>query len=150
MLCLLARLPRRARGNLKAVAREAIKEIGYNDPNRRFNAAGVSVLNLFSRQAAGIACGVDNGNDLGAVDFFSREMAPLPAQGTSQGNFHGFGLSRFLRDARFQRSECVLIASIIFSIIIAVATPGRSEPRAALASERPSLTRSCAGLPMTV
>jgi S-adenosylmethionine synthetase len=38
--------------------REAIKEIGYNDPDRRFNAAGVSVLNLFSRQAADIACGV--------------------------------------------------------------------------------------------
>jgi S-adenosylmethionine synthetase len=31
--------------------REAIKEIGYNDPDRRFNAAGVSVLNLFNRQA---------------------------------------------------------------------------------------------------
>jgi S-adenosylmethionine synthetase len=30
--------------------REAIKEIGYNGPDRRFNAAGVSVLNLFSRQ----------------------------------------------------------------------------------------------------
>ena len=47
--------------------REAIKEIGYNDPDRRFNAAGVSILNLFSRQAADIACGVDNGNDLGAT-----------------------------------------------------------------------------------
>jgi S-adenosylmethionine synthetase len=46
---------------------EAIKEIGYNSPDRRFNAAaGVSVLNLFSHQAADIACGVDNGNDLGA------------------------------------------------------------------------------------
>jgi len=45
---------------------EAIKEIGYNGPDRRFNAAGVSVLNLFNRQAADIACGVDNGNDLGA------------------------------------------------------------------------------------
>ena len=55
-----------ARVNVEAVAREAINEIGYNDPNRRFNAAGVSVLNLFSRQAAGIACGVDNGNDVGA------------------------------------------------------------------------------------
>ena len=29
-------------------------------------------------------------------------------------------------------------------------TPGRSQPRAALASERPSRMRSCAGLPMTV
>ena len=55
-----------ARVNVEAVAREAINEIGYNDPNRRFNAAGVSVLNLFSRQAADMACGVDNGNDLGA------------------------------------------------------------------------------------
>ena len=55
-----------ARVNVEAVARETINEIGYNDPNRRFNAAGVSVLNLFSRQAAGIACGVDNGNDVGA------------------------------------------------------------------------------------
>ena len=45
---------------------EAIKEIGYNGPDRRFNAAGVSLLNLFSHQAADIACGVDNGNDLGA------------------------------------------------------------------------------------
>lgn len=45
---------------------EAINEIGYNDPDRRFNVAGVSVLNLFSRQAADIAYGVDNGNDLGA------------------------------------------------------------------------------------
>ena len=45
---------------------EAIKEIGYNDPDRRFDAAGVSVLNLFSHQVADIACGVDNGNDLGA------------------------------------------------------------------------------------
>jgi S-adenosylmethionine synthetase len=51
-----------ARVNVEAVAREAIKEIGYNDPDRRFNPAGVSVLNLFSRQAADIAC---NGNDLG-------------------------------------------------------------------------------------
>jgi S-adenosylmethionine synthetase len=38
---------------------EAIKEIGYDGSDRRFNTAGVSVLNLFSRQAADIAgwCG---------------------------------------------------------------------------------------------
>ena len=33
---------------MKAVAREAIKEIGYNDTDHRFNAAGVSVLNFYS------------------------------------------------------------------------------------------------------
>jgi hypothetical protein len=43
-----------------------LRRLATNDPDRRFNAAGVSVLNLFSRQAADIACGVDNGNDLGA------------------------------------------------------------------------------------
>jgi S-adenosylmethionine synthetase len=45
---------------------EAIKEIGCDGPDSRFDTAGVSVLNLFSRQAADIACGVDNGNDLRA------------------------------------------------------------------------------------
>lgn len=43
---------------------EAIKEIGYNGPDRRFNAAGVSVLNLFSHQVADIAGGVENGTTL--------------------------------------------------------------------------------------
>jgi hypothetical protein len=47
---------------------------------------------------------------LGVLNSFSREMAPLPAQGTSQGDFHSFRLSRFLGDARFRRSECLLIA----------------------------------------
>ena len=62
---------------VEAVAREAIKEIGYNDPDQRFNAAGVSVLNLFSRQAADIACGVDNGNDLGADAQLCRHATPV-------------------------------------------------------------------------
>jgi S-adenosylmethionine synthetase len=61
MLCLLARITSAARVNVEAVAREAIKEIGNNDPDRRFNAAGVSVLNLCSRQAADIACGDHEG-----------------------------------------------------------------------------------------
>ena len=43
---------------------EAIKEIGYNGPDRRFNAAGVSVLNLFSHQVADIACGWTMGTTL--------------------------------------------------------------------------------------
>ena len=51
---------------------EAINEIGYNGPDRRFKAAGVSVLNLFSHQAADIACGVGNGNDLGAAGQLCR------------------------------------------------------------------------------
>jgi S-adenosylmethionine synthetase len=53
---------------------EAIKEIGYNGPDRRFNAAGVSVLNLFSHGVADIACGVDNGNDVGADGRLCRSQ----------------------------------------------------------------------------
>ena len=36
------------------------------------------------------------------------------------------------------------------STIFAVTTPGRSELRAAMASDNPSRIRSCAGLPITV
>lgn len=54
--------------NVEEVTRRAIREIGYNDRLRRFNAGGVSVLNLLGQQASDIARGVDNGKDLGAGD----------------------------------------------------------------------------------
>ena len=73
--------------NVEAIVRGAINEIGYDDAGRRFNAAGVSVLNFLGKQADDIARGVDNGLDLGAGDqglvfgFASNETAeflPLP------------------------------------------------------------------------
>ena len=57
-----------ARVDVQTVAREAIKQIGYNDSDRRFNAAGVSIQTFLSQQAADIARGVDKGNDIGAGD----------------------------------------------------------------------------------
>jgi hypothetical protein len=48
--------------------REAIKEIGYNDSDRRFNAAGASVRNLFSRQAAAASAS--------AFTFLFRDSSP--------------------------------------------------------------------------
>ena len=54
--------------NVEEVTRRAIREIGYDDRMRRFNAGGVSVLNFLGQQASDIARGVDNGNDLGAGD----------------------------------------------------------------------------------
>ena len=56
-----------ARVNVEAVAREAIKEIGYKRPRptlQRYRRIGSEFIQPPGR--ADIACGVDNGNDLGA------------------------------------------------------------------------------------
>src|SRR3954467_4569314 len=49
--------------NYARVAREAIRRIGYNDPQLRFDADGCSVMVCYGRQSPDIAQGVDRASD---------------------------------------------------------------------------------------
>ena len=70
--------------NFEAVAREAIREIGYTDPKESFNADGVNVTQFLSRQAGEIGQRVDVGGagDQGIMFGYATdetpELMPLP------------------------------------------------------------------------
>jgi S-adenosylmethionine synthetase len=66
------------------VARQAIREIGYTDPAESFNADGVTITQLLTRQAGEIGQGVDVGGagDQGIMFGYATdetaELMPLP------------------------------------------------------------------------
>jgi S-adenosylmethionine synthetase len=70
--------------DFEAVARQAIREIGYTDPAESFNAEGVNVTQFISRQAGEIGQGVDIGGagDQGIMFGYATdetpELMPLP------------------------------------------------------------------------
>lgn len=52
----------------EAVAREAIRRIGYTDPATHFNADGVSITDLIGQQSSNISAGILAQGELGAGD----------------------------------------------------------------------------------
>ena len=74
----------KARVDHEAVAREAIRSIGYTDPHEPFNADGVRITQLISHQAQEIAQGVDVGGagDQGLMFGYATDetdaLMPLP------------------------------------------------------------------------
>jgi S-adenosylmethionine synthetase len=80
-----------AKVDYEAIARRAIREIGYTDPTEAFNADGVKVTTLISQQSGEINAGVvkatddqkeqgagDQGIMFGYATAESAELMPLP------------------------------------------------------------------------
>ncbi|MBA2352428.1 MAG: methionine adenosyltransferase [Burkholderiales bacterium] len=63
LVVLAGEITTKANINYGSVARQAIRQIGYTDPELRFDAEGCSVMVCYGRQSPNIAQGVDRASD---------------------------------------------------------------------------------------
>ncbi|MFL5581641.1 MAG: methionine adenosyltransferase [Gemmatimonadaceae bacterium] len=108
-----------------AVARQAIREIGYTDSSEAFNADGVRVTELLTRQSAFIAQGVDTGGagDQGIMFGYATDetpqLMPLPIA-------LAHALSRRLAEdrkagrVRWLKPDCKTQVSVLYDGIVPV------------------------------
>ena len=91
----------------ESVARQAIREIGYTDPAEKFNADGVAVTQLLTRQAGEIGQGVDVGGagDQGIMFGYACKDTPefMPAP-----LYYSHKILRLISEARHSGKEAVL------------------------------------------
>ena len=73
-LVLAGEITSRAAVNVEAVAREAVREVGYTDPAEPFNADGVEVLDFLSAQAVEIDAAVRKPADGASVARDAKEQ----------------------------------------------------------------------------
>ncbi len=84
LVVLAGEITTEAKFDYATVARDTIREIGYNDPNLGFDADGCAVLNGLDRQSPDIAMGVDTGGagDQGLMFGYAcnetEQLMPLP------------------------------------------------------------------------
>lgn len=108
--------------NYEAIVRQAIRDIGYTDPNTLFNADHVFIINLLSEQSPEINAAVSKGDAIGAGDqgfFFgyacdeTSELLPasyLLAQRLCQT----LALERKNKQVSWLRPDCKALVTMLY------------------------------------
>ena len=74
-LLVMGEITSKAKIDIDAIAREAIRDIGYTDDALGFNADTVQIIQKINKQSADIALGVDNSTEAHSGDAFDKTGA---------------------------------------------------------------------------
>ena len=74
-LLVMGEITSKAKIDIDAIAREAIRDIGYTDDALGFNADTVQIIQKINKQSADIALGVDNSTESDSGDIFDKTGA---------------------------------------------------------------------------